>query len=138
MPVNVGQGTILEATIGATLTPIAQVTEIDGPEVTVGTAETTNLASLYKTYRAQLPDGGTVSFTIQYDPAGTTHTQIAEWVNVWPQQLVAWSITFATAGGTDKVTFSAFVTKFKTIGMNENDNLEAECELKISGPTTWT
>ena len=138
MPVNVGQGTKLSATIAGTLTEIAQVTEIDGPEVTVGTTETTNLASVYKSWRAQLPDGGTVSFTIQYDPSGATHTQIANWVNGWPQSLVPWQILFPTVAGTDKVTFSAFVTKFKTKGMNENDNLEAECELKISGPTVWT
>ena len=139
MPVNVGQGTaILSATVATVLTPIAQVTEITGPEVTVGTTETTNLASLFKEWRAQLPDGGTVGFTIQYDPAGATHTQIASWVNLWPQQLVPWEITFPTIGGTNKAAFSAFVTKFAVKGMNEDDNLEADCELKISGPVTWT
>jgi hypothetical protein len=138
MAINVGQGTVLKATISSTLTVIAQVTEIDGPAVEVGAKETTNLASTSKTYRAQLPDSGTVSFTIQYDPANTTHTQLTAWANTWPQTLIVWNVLFNTTGGSDTAAFSAFLTKFKPKGMNEEDNLEADVELKLSGLVTWS
>ena len=36
MALNIGQGTILKMTISSTLTAIAQVLEIEGPEVDVG------------------------------------------------------------------------------------------------------
>lgn len=134
MAINVGQGTILKN--GSTT--IAQVVEVDGPEVTVGTKETTNLSSTSKTYRAQLPDSGTVSATIQYDPADTTHVALTTLINTWPQAAAAYSVTFNTAATTDKATFSAILTKFKPKGMNEDDNLEADIEFKITGLVIWT
>jgi hypothetical protein len=134
MAINVGQGTIL--TIATVVT--TQVIEIDGPEATVGTKETTNLSSTVKTYRAQLPDGGTVSATIQYDPVAASHTALTTLINTWPAQPVACIITFNTVATTDKATFSAILTKFKPKGMNEEDNLEADIEFKVTGLVTWS
>jgi hypothetical protein len=138
MAINVGQGTVLSTTIGSTLTAITQVVEVDGPEVTVGSKETTNLASTFKSFRAQLPDGGSVSATIQYDPASTTHTALTTAINIWPQQPVAWKVLFNTAAGTDSATFNAFLTKFKPKGMNEDDNLEADIEIKLVNLPTFS
>lgn len=138
MAINVGQGTVLSMTISSTLTAIAQVLEISGPEVTVGAKETTNLGSTSKSYRAQLPDSGKITFSVQYDPAGTTHQALTTAVNTWPQLPVAWKILFNTTGGSDAATFSAFVTKFAPKGMNTEDNLEADVELQVTGLVTWT
>jgi hypothetical protein len=138
MALNIGQGTILKMTISSTLTAIAQVLEIEGPEVDVGSKETTNLGNTVKTFRAQLPDAGTVSLSIQYDPADTTHTALTTAVMSWPQAAVTWNIQFNTTAGTDKAVFTAFLTKFKPKGMNSEDNLEADIELKLTGTITWS
>jgi len=138
MAINVGQGTVLKATISASLTAIAQVLEVEGPEATQGTKETTNLGSTVKTFRAQLPDMGTVSASIQYDPADTTHQFLTTAINTWPQPAVVWNVLFNTVGGTDKAAFSALLTKFAPKGMNSEDNLEADIEIKITGIVTWT
>jgi hypothetical protein len=138
MAVNIGQGTVLSMTISTTLTAIAQVLEISGPEVTVGAKETTNLASTVKTYRAQLPDSGKVTFSIQYDPASTTHTALTTAVNTFPQAAVNWKMLFNTVAGTDAAAFSAFITKFAPKGMNTEDNLEADLELQVTGLVTWS
>jgi hypothetical protein len=138
MAINVGQGTILKMTISSSLTAIAQVVEISGPEVTVGKKEKTNLSDVAVRKRAQLPDGGTVSFTIQYDPADSTHTALTTAVNSWPQAAVVWNQIFNTVAGTDKAVYTAFITKFAPKGMNQEDNLEADLELEIDGVPTWS
>lgn len=136
MAIHVGQGTILKFTVAGTLTAVSQVLDVDGPEATVETKETTNLASTSKSYRALLPDGGTVSARIQYDPGDTTHLAFVTSINQWPQTPIACAIVFNTTT-TSTATFTAILTKFKPTGMNEEDNLEAEIELKITGLITW-
>jgi len=137
MAINVGQGTVFKMTISSTLTAIAQVLDIDGPEVSVGVKDKTNLGDTSKRKRAQLPDSGSVSLSIQYDPADTTHTFLTTTVNTWPQVNNACEIDFNTSGS-HKASFNAFIKKFKPKGMNEEDNLEADIELEIDGLVTWT
>lgn len=137
MAINAGQGTVLKFTISSTLTAITQVVEVDGPDATVGTKETTNLSSTSKSYRATLPDGGTVTATIQYDPADTTHEALTTAINAWPQAAVGASITFNTTGS-HGAAFNCILTRFKPKGMNQEDNLEADIEFKITGVVTWS
>jgi len=138
MAVYAGQGTVLKATIASTLTAIAQVLEMEGPGIQVGTKETTNLASSIKTYRGQLPDPGTLTATIQYDPADTTHQFLASQVLLWPQPAIAWAMVFPVAAGTHEATFNAVLTKFAPKGFNEEDNIEADIELQLTGAVTFT
>ncbi len=136
MAINVGQGTILKMTISSTLTAIAQVLEIEGPGMSVGIKDNTNLSSTAKRKRAQLPDGGTISATIQYDPADATHVFLTTTIGTWPQPVNACELDFTSA--THKATFNAILTKFAPKGMNTEDNLEADIELEIDGVPTWS
>ena len=132
-----GQGSVLKMTISASLTAIAQVLEIDGPGMSVGTKETTNLASTIKTRRSQLPDPGTITATIQYDPTDATHTFLTTTIGTWPGPLIPCELDFP-ATTSHKATFSAILTKFAPKGMNKEDNLESDIELEISGAIVWT
>lgn len=129
MSINPGQGTTLS--IGSAVT---QVLEVDGPETTVEPKETTNLASVVKSYRMLIPDGGTASCRIQYDP--TVHHTLTTLINAYPQVAQSCTVTFNDAGP-GAATFSAFLSRFKATGMNQEDNLEAEIDLKINGLVTW-
>ena len=137
MSVNAGQGTVLKFTVASSLTALTQVVEVDGPDATVGTKETTNLSSTAKTYRATLPDGGTVTATIQYDPADSTHEALTTAINAWPQTAVAGSVIF-NATGSHSAAFNCILTRFHPKGMNQEDNLEADIEFKITGIVTWS
>ena len=137
MAINVGQGTILKMIVGGNSTAVAQVLEVTGPEVNVGAADTTNLGSTSKRKRAQLPDAGPLSFSVQYDPADNTHIAITTLVNTWPQQTAACEVDFNTANA-HKASFQGFVSKFAPKGMNTEDNLEADVELTIDGLVTWS
>jgi hypothetical protein len=124
----VGQGTTL--TIATVVT--VQVTEISGPELAVGAKDKTNLADVAIRMRPQLPSGGTISFTIQYDPTSTVHQALTTLVVSWPQALSACILTW-TSTASHTWTFNAFITKFAPKGMNEEDNLEADLEMTIDG-----
>ncbi len=137
MAIVPGQGTILKSTLGNNnAIALFQLVEMDGPTAEVGTKEITNLGDTVKKYRAQLPDGGEITGTIQYDPADGTHTALTTLINAWPQQSKSWSEVLPTANNST-LTFSAFLTKFSPKGMNEDDNLEADISLKITGLVTW-
>ena len=51
---------------------------------------------------------------------------------------MACKLVFPTATGTHNAAFSALLTKFAPKGMNEEDNLEADIELTLTGAITWT
>jgi hypothetical protein len=139
MAVNVGQGTILQATITSSLTPIFQLLEGDGPEVSVPKKDKTNLGDVLRRYRAQLPDLGEANFTVQYDPADGTHHFLVTQILIWPQPIIAWKLIFNTASGTAGATFQAFLNKFSPKGYNQEDNLEADIGLTLDGVAfSWT
>jgi hypothetical protein len=133
-----GQGAVLKMTIASVLTAIAQVVELEGPAITVGIKETTNLGSTSIRKRGQLPNSGTISGTLQFDPTDTTQTFLTTLINTWPQPPTVSEIDFPMVTGTHKAAFSAILTKFSLKGMNEEDNLEADFEMEIDGLVTWS
>ena len=136
--VNPGKGTLLQYGTGVspyTYVTIAQRVSIDGPEIEVGTADTTTLDSSTKTSRPTLPDGGELSGTLFYDPQDTTHLFLFNLLAtpaITPFQLV-----FADTAGT-KWTFMAILTKFKPNGMEVESNLGADFTIKLNGVPTHT
>ena len=124
-----------------TYTLIAQVTSIDGPESEMGTVETTNLASVAKTYRKSLFDGNEVSIELQLDPKSDTHVLLTGlfFGNTQISSGELWQIVFADAtNGPSKVTFSAIITKLGPSGMEPESNMTANMTVKISGLVVWT
>ncbi len=136
MAIYPGQGTILKATISNNATAIFQLVEIDGPTAEIGSKEVTNLGDVVKKYRAQLPDAGEITGTCQYDPANATHAALTTMINTWPLAAVVWNVVWPTTNSSN-AAFSAFLTKFSPKGMNEDDNLEADISLKLTGLITW-
>ena len=136
--VNPGLGTVLKATYGTptpSLQPIAQRVKLDGPELTVGTAETTNLDSTVKTYRPTIPDSGKISGTLQYDPQDTSH--LALFALYTTPATNAMALAFADTSST-VFNFTGILTKLKPTGIEVESNLEAEFEIQITGAVTHT
>lgn len=136
MGVIAGLGTLLKATFGSpspALATIAQRVTIDGPEMSVGTAETTNLDSTWKTFRPTIPDAGTISGTLQYDPKDASHAFLFTLIDT----PVANAMNLVFRDGSI-AAFSGILTKLKPTGMEVESNVEAEFEIKVSGPITIT
>jgi hypothetical protein len=135
MSVIPGLGTLLKATITSVLTTVAQRVSIDGPEMSVGTAETTNLDSTWKTFRPTLPDGGTLSGTLQYDPKDASHAFLFTLISSPSQTGNVMNLVFKD--GTI-AAFTGILTKLKPTGMEVEGNLEAEFEIKVTGDIVIT
>jgi hypothetical protein len=130
-----GKGTLLKATIATVLTTIAQRVSLDGPELTVGKAETTHLDSSAKTKRPTISDSGAISGTLWYDPQDPTHKFLFGLYTT--PALVVFNLVYPDADGTVDA-FTGFLTKLKGTGMEVEGNLEAEFEIEISGLVTRT
>jgi hypothetical protein len=138
-----GEGTILMLKIASTFTEIAEVHEIDGPEMTVAAIAKTALTSPHKRYRSsRQPDPGTISLKLYFDPNDTTDVHQLLYSKVAQPNTVNddFKLVFV-----DDMTvpahalFSGFFTKFKLTGMTTEDaNLEAECEIQLDSLPVFT
>ena len=136
--VNPGKGTLLQYGSGSptlVYTTIAQRVSIDGPEIEVGTADTTTLDSSTKTSRPTIPDGGELSGTLFFDPQDPTHLFLYALLSspaITPFQLI-----FNDVGPTTWA-FNGILTKFKPNGMEVESNLGADFTIKLNGVPTHT
>lgn len=130
-----GSGTVLQATIGGSLTTVAQRVSIDGPDRKVGSKETTHLDSRAKEFRPTLPEAGPVSFQVWYDPSDPTHDQMEIWAGMSPPPVVNWKLIF-NSSPVKSYLFAGFLTGFKNGGMDPEGYLTADCEMMITGLIT--
>ena len=112
--VQPGEGTVLQVSISSTMTTVAQVYEIDGPEQLVETIDVTALSTgLILTRPSKFPEPGKVSIKVYYDPHdNNTQGLIVSDVQTpglsrsWQIQVNDQHTTHAT------VAFTGFVTSF--------------------------
>lgn len=138
MAVNAGKGTLLKATYGSptpTLQTIAQRVKLDGPELAVGTRDTTNLDSSVKTYAPTIPDSGKISGTLQYDPQDASHLFLFTLYASPPAGGNAMTLVFSES---TSFGFTGILTKLKPTGMEVESNLEAEFEIQVTGAVSHT
>jgi len=131
--INPGQGTVLKATIASTLTQVAQMVTLSGPNCEVESIDKTLLTDTKKRYRPGLPDGGEVSGTAFYDPNDPTHLFMFGLLAA--PAIIAWELVYHDAEGT-KEDFSGFLTKFERNGMEVNSNLGVDFTIKLDGLST--
>lgn len=132
---SVGKGTQLLLSISSVFTAIANLTEVDGPDGSVGTVEATDMESDAKEYLPTIPDGGDVSGKVLYDPEETTHEKLQELHDT--PSVEAWKIAHANSGASTNA-FSGILTKFKPTGMTIEGVLSADITIKKTGKSTYT
>lgn len=132
------QGTTLsvDKTGGGTYTTLADIVSFDGPSNSVGKVETTNLSSPRKTYRPGLPDGGDLSFDLQFDPADTTHTYLRSLADT--PAVLTWQVSYPTLPKATLDTFEGFLTEFKPGGGGAEELITASVTIAITGAITTT
>ncbi len=135
-----GEGTLLKMSLASTMTTIGQVTKIDGPEVMINAIPTAHLTSTVMITRpSKLPTPKSLTFTIWYDPNDTTmHKLIADRVKT-PGTIDDFEIWFVDGNTTKaKAGFSGFFTKVKPGGMEDEQNISADCEVQLTTAVTTT
>jgi hypothetical protein len=121
---------------GTTLTwngAIADVVSISAPSVSAATLDTTNLASIHRTFIAGTIDSGEMSVEIMYDPMSDTDLEDA-WDNTATAAPAAASavITFSDSA---TFTFQAIMTGFSA-NIAIDDKVTASLTFKITGAVT--
>src|SRR5579884_3592801 len=112
---RVGLGTVLsvDTTGGTTFVALASIVDVINSEAKAKDVDTSLLTDLFDTFLKGNIDGGSVTFTIAYDPADTNTTQILGTLFASTSQTLAnWQITFAAVGGGSAAheTFLAYVS----------------------------
>ena len=129
MTIFVGEQTTLSYDGSA----VANLISVEGPDSSVAEVETTSLDSTAKTFRpSQIPEAGTISYSFYFDGGNATHTAIQ--ASAKTPEIVSHVITLTGADGTSTHTrtFNAFTTSFSLSGMEEESNVQAEVEARIT------
>ena len=133
-------GTILAMGDGGepeTFTEIGSVKDIDGPSRTRDTIDVTNHQSpnMTKEFKASLSDSGTVTFTVGFDPADSTHDDLTGLESKLAEtDPTNFKLIFPVAAsvGFWGYAFSGLVTKI-TPKAPVSGELTADIEIKVSG-----
>lgn len=118
-----------------TFATIAEVGDIDGPDMSLETEEVTHHGSTggWDEFVGTILSGGEVSFPINFLPSDPTHDAVtgvqADMVNRTKRNF---QVVYPDAGG-NGFQFAALVTGFKPKAPVKG-KLSAEIKLKISGP----
>lgn len=126
--------------ISAVYTTVAQVRDINGPNMSRDTIEVTQRDSTgqAKEYLAGLLENGEVTFDLVYDPDSATHSASAAGGLITllaAGTLNNFRVSFADSTATT-ATFAGLVTGFQPT-MPLNGAQTASVTIKISGQITW-
>lgn len=129
-------GVLLKVGDGATsevFTTIAEVRDIEGPELELTTKEVTSHDSGgWDEYIGTLLRGGEVSFDLNFIPTGTTHSYSSGLIkDMVDRKRRNFQLVFPDSGQTTW-KFAALVTKFSPSSGVE-DELKADVTLQITG-----
>lgn len=118
-------------------TAVAEVSKIDGFEISMDTPEVTNHQSTegWREYVAGLIDGGEVALELNYIPTNATQNATAGLLaDLKNRTKRNFKIVFPDSGSTTW-SFSAFVTKFKPSAPTD-DKLMGTATVKVTGKPT--
>lgn len=134
-----GSGVVLKRGDGATpteaFTKIAMVKGVRGPSISGSTADITSFDSPngFREFIGTLRDGGTLSFSINYDPGDTTHVALMQ--DLIDGVTRNFKMEFNDAA-TSILDISGIVTGFE-ISAELEQVVQASCTVKITAEPTW-
>ncbi len=120
-------------------TQIAECRNITGPNLTLGTVETTHHTSIgaFREYVSTLLDAGEISFELNFLPAGATHdvtTGLLHFLVTHHATAQTYTLILTDAALTTW-TFTAFITAFALVAPVDG-KLTANVTLKVTGQPT--
>lgn len=117
-------------------TKVVNVTSVDESGVTIDQIDVTNLDSTAKEYVPGMPDYGTVTFQINYDPDEATHQTLDGLAQAQANATRDWRITESGGGSPGTRTqFKGFVQSFQK-SRAVNNVVKATATIKKTGPDT--
>jgi predicted secreted protein len=119
-------------------TTIAALSSLSGPNLQASTIDVTSHDSVNATreFVSGLIDAGEISASLIFDPNVATH--IALWNDLVARTSASYSIVYPFTGGTETVTFTAFVTGFGPIEAQPDGAITANITLKVAAAPVWS
>ena len=133
-------GTLLQIGDGATptegWTTIAEVGDISGPSLELGTEDVTSHSSTWREFVTTVLAGGEVTFDIKYTPTATTHRNQSGGLiyQMTQKTLRNWRLRFPD-GSTTSWVFPGYLVAFEPSAPVEGA-LTASCTIRLSGAPT--
>lgn len=139
------QGTKLqfETAVPGTWTTVGEVVSIGGPSQSRGEIDRTHLNSPggFMQFLPGMRDGGSVPFTVNFDPSDATQNATAGLLKQFSDDdLHNWRIVFPTAATvelSEKVAWEGYLSSFGLTGMEVNGLIRADCEIRVAGALDW-
>lgn len=134
-----GAGTVValgstDDPLTAVFTAIPQIKSVR-LNMSTGEQEVTTLDNTAKEYIRDLPDGGTMTIVVIYDPAQATHNEIAGLEALFNNgETRAFRIT---PNGATKHTFVKAFVRSDDQGFEPNSPMEKTCECRVTGGRTY-
>jgi hypothetical protein len=129
-----GEGTLLGVGTTSTTANITALNSVKLGAIEQAQVDTFSLGSSVKSSRAsKIPDPGSLSFSIYYDPSDTQHALL--FTNSTTAADLYWKVT--TIDG-EEFTFQGYIRTFELNGMEVDSNVTADVEVKITTAITQT
>lgn len=133
MAKTAGEGTILKVDVSNSLTAIANLISVSGPDSSVPEVENTTLGADSKQYRpGKIPEAGTIDCSIYFDPADSGHQELLALAKT--PATVSWQITWSDGSTLD---WEGFLTSISFSGMEDEADLQADISVRITGQITF-
>jgi hypothetical protein len=135
MAAKIGLGTTVayESATPGTYTPIGETFEFEPPTLSMDTIDSTDFSHTdgYRRFIGGLIDGGEITFTLNFDPAGTVYGALETILET--RAVKNWK--FAYAGSTVNTIVSALITSLGRV-VPMDDKMSMPVTLKVSGLLT--
>lgn len=119
-----------------TYVKVAQAETVGLPSPSNDPIDDTDLDSVAKEYSPGLPDNGTISIDLRFDPDDENHEYVEDWAN--DPVLKSVKVTLPTLPKDTYYTFDAFPTALDRPGGANEDKLMATLTLQVSGAPVKT
>lgn len=129
-----GLMTSLAIKVSSTFVTVAELADVEGPDIKVNVRQPNRLNSLTVTKRPTQVDLGKYKFTINYDQGDTTHLLIKNLALVPPTTGPSeFKVTYNDNNTTHAFDdFKGYVVSWKEKGKNEKDTVQAEVEIDVT------
>lgn len=133
---TIGHGTLLKIYDGGYVT-VEEIIDIDGPNREGSLIDVTNhdSASRYREFLQALRDGGNVTFVCNFLPSATNQGKLETAFDDGLKR--QFSITWTDGPPATVWYFDALVLNIANTGANQDDQLQQNVTLKITGPVEF-
>ena len=127
------KGVLLQRSAGGSpdvFSTVGEVLSFDGPSRSLPTEDVTSFDSTWQEQIAGIPDGGQVTFGMNYIPGNGQQIGLQE--DLENGTLRAFRLVM-TDSAASRFEFSGFVTAFSTSAGGPNNKIAASCTIRVSG-----